>query len=97
MVRALWDFAVNRIAAWVIGARATLKAVLCALLEPAALLKKEEAAGNTTARLALMEEIKSLPFGAVWNRYCLTAGVPAGAAWMGRVTDYEKAVLSGRR
>jgi len=92
-----FDASINRIAAWVIGARATLKAVLCALLEPAALLKKEEAAGNTTARLALMEEIKSLPFGAVWNRYCLTAGVPAGAAWMGRVTDYEKAVLSGRR
>ena len=92
-----FDASINRVAAWVIGTRATLKAALCALLEPAELLRKEEAAGNTTARLALMEEIKDLPFGAVWNHYCLQAGVPAGAAWMESVTEYEKTVLSKRR
>ena len=56
-----FDASINRVAAWVIGARATLKAILMALLEPTEMLKKEEAAGNLTARLALMEEARDLP------------------------------------
>ncbi len=92
-----FDASINRVAAWVIGARATLKAILLALLEPSEMLKKEEAAGNHTARLALMEEIRDLPYGAVWDRFCPSQGVPAGCAWMDRVTEYEKTVLAQRR
>jgi L-rhamnose isomerase len=91
-----FDASINRVAAWVIGARATLIAVLVALLEPVELLRKEETAGNLTARLALMEEVRNLPYAAVWNHYCVQKGVPAGAAWLDRVTDYERSVLSTR-
>jgi len=92
-----FDASINRVAAWVIGARATLKAILISLLEPTEMLKKEEASGNHTARLALQEEVKDLPFGAVWDRYCQQQGVPVGASWLSRVTDYERGVLSTRR
>ena len=92
-----FDASINRVAAWVIGARATLKAILLALLEPSNTLKKEEVAGNNTARLALMEEIKDLPYGAVWDQFCLSQSVPVGAAWMEKVVEYEKTVLAKRR
>jgi L-rhamnose isomerase len=92
-----FDASINRVAAWVIGARAALKAILIALLEPSDALRKEEAAGNNTARLALMEEIKDLPHGAVWDQFCLTQKVPAGMAWMEKVEDYERTVLSTRK
>ncbi len=92
-----FDASINRVAAWVIGARAALKAILLALLEPSELLKKEEASGNYTARLALMEEIKDLPYGAVWDQFCRAQNVPAGSGWMEKVDDYERTVLSKRR
>jgi L-rhamnose isomerase len=92
-----FDASINRVAAWVIGARATLKAVLMALLEPTELLQKEEAAGNLTARLAIMEEARDLPITAVWNRFCQQQGVPAGASWLDRITEYERSVQSRRR
>ena len=92
-----FDASINRVAAWVIGCRATLKAILLSLLEPTAALKKEEAAGNLTARLALMEEARDLPFGAIWDHHCMTSGVPVGAAWLDRVSEYERTVLSKRR
>ena len=92
-----FDASINRVAAWVIGARATLKAILLALLEPADMLKKEESSGNFTARLALMEEARDLPSSAVWNRFCEQQGVPSGAAWLDRITEYERSVLSRRR
>ena len=92
-----FDASINRVAAWVIGARATLKAVLLALLEPTEMLRKEEASGNLTSRLALGEEIKDLPYGAVWDRYCAQQGVPAGAAWLDRVMEHERTVLAKRR
>jgi L-rhamnose isomerase len=91
-----FDASINRVAAWVIGSRATLKAILLALLEPSDLLKKEEAAGNHTARLALMEEIKDLPYGSVWDQFCSSQGVPVGSAWMEKVDEYEKTVLAKR-
>ena len=75
-----FDASINRVAAWVIGTRNTLKALLKALVEPTARLRECEAAGDYTARLALQEEIKALPWGAVWDHYCATAGVPGGAA-----------------
>ncbi len=91
-----FDASINRIAAWVIGTRNALKALLLALLEPAQELRAAEAAGDFTARLALMEEAKSMPFGAVWDEHCRRAGVPVGAAWLADVRAYEKDVLARR-
>ena len=91
-----FDASINRVAAWVIGTRAMLKALLLALLEPADLLRAMEADGDLTARLAMMEELKSLPFGAVWDHYCQMKGVPVGAAWLADVMAYEQNVLSLR-
>jgi L-rhamnose isomerase len=91
-----FDGSINRVAAWVIGARCTLKALLLALLEPAEALRQVEADGDTTARLALLEEIKTLPAGAVWDYYCLTQEAPVGRDWLGQVKEYERSVLSKR-
>ena len=77
-----FDASINRIAAWVIGTRNALKALLLALLEPTAKLREAEAAGDFTARLALLEELKTLPFGAVWDEHCRRANVPVGTAWL---------------
>lgn len=91
-----FDASINRVAAWTIGTRATLKALLAALLEPTSRLREAEAGGDTTARLALMEEFKALPFGAVWDHYCLSQGVTVGPAWLDDVRLYERDVLSRR-
>ncbi|MCU0917161.1 MAG: L-rhamnose isomerase [Planctomycetes bacterium] len=91
-----FDASINRIAAWVIGTRCMIKAVLLALLEPTARLRQMEAEGDLTARLATLEELKTLPFGAVWNYYCTRANVPAGDAWLAEVKVYEKNVLRNR-
>ena len=90
-----FDASINRIAAWTIGTRNTLKSLLMALLEPTA-LRDAEKAGDLTTRLALMEELKAMPWGAVWDRYCETQGVPVGMAWLDEVKGYENAVLSKR-
>ncbi len=92
-----FDASINRVAAWVIGTRAMLKALLKALLEPIDQLRAFEASGDYTSRLALLEEAKTLPFGAVWDHYCEKAGVPVGEAWLAEVQRYERDVLSGRR
>jgi L-rhamnose isomerase len=92
-----FDASINRVAAWVIGTRAILKALLAALLEPTDLLRLAEADGDRTARLALLEEFKTLPLGAVWDHYCETLGAPAGGAWLERVKTYERQVLTQRR
>jgi L-rhamnose isomerase len=91
-----FDASINRIAAWVIGTRCMLKALLLALLEPTAKLRQMEAAGDLTSRLAMIEELKTLPFGAVWDYYCAKSNVPAGDAWLSEVKAYEKNVLSKR-
>jgi L-rhamnose isomerase len=90
-----FDGSINRIAAWVIGTRNLLRALLLALLEPPA-IRAAELADDNTARLALQEEARSLPFGAVWDYHCETKGVPVGEAWMAEVKAYEKNVLSKR-
>ena len=90
-----FDASINRVAAWVIGMRNMLKALLIALLEPAALRRAEED-GDFTSRLALMEESRSLPWGAVWDYYCLRQNAPVGQTWLGVVKDYERRVLSKR-
>jgi L-rhamnose isomerase len=91
-----FDASINRIAAWTIGTRSAQKALLLALLEPAAKLREAEAAGDNTSRLAWMEEAKTLPFGEVWDEFCRRQNAPVGAAWIGEVKAYEKAVLSKR-
>ena len=91
-----FDASINRIAAWVIGTRNMLRALCLAMLEPHAQYKKLERAGDYTSRLALMEEAKSLPFGAVWDFHCLKQDVPVGEAWLADVKAYERDVLSKR-
>jgi len=91
-----FDASIHRIAAWVTGTRAMLKALLAALLEPTAKLRAVENAGNFTARLAMLEEIKTLPLGAVWDHYCAKQGVPVGPAWIDEVKRYEDRVTSKR-
>ncbi len=92
-----FDASINRVAAWVIGTRAFLKALLAALLEPSALLRELENQGDYTGRLALMEECKALPLGAIWDHHCRASGVPAGVDWLEPVRAYERDVLSARR
>jgi L-rhamnose isomerase len=91
-----FDASINRVAAWVIGSRAMLKALLAALLEPTTKLREMEAAGDYTGRLAMLEELKSLPAGAVWNYYCLKQNVPADLEWINEIRQYERTVLSRR-
>lgn len=91
-----FDASINRVAAWVIGTRNSIRALLLALLEPRDLLCQYENEGNYTARLALLEELKGMPFGAVWDYYCYQQDVPVGMAFMDEITSYEKAVLAKR-
>ena len=91
-----FDASINRVAAWVIGIRATQKALLLALLEPSKQLREAEANGNLTARLALLEEAKSLPWGAVWDEFCRRHNVPAGAAWLPEAESYVEITVRAR-
>ena len=91
-----FDASINRIAAWVIGTRNMQKALLTALLEPIDELKQLEQSGDHTARLALLEEIKTLPVGAVWDEFCHRENVPVGRAWLDSVRQYETSTLSKR-
>jgi L-rhamnose isomerase len=91
-----FDASINRVAAWVIGARNLAKALLAALLAPQAQMKAAEAQGDYTARLALMEDAKTLPFGAVWDHYCEQQDVPPDGEWLSEIKNYERQVLSQR-
>jgi L-rhamnose isomerase len=91
-----FDASINRVAAWIIGSRSMLKALLAALLEPIDTLRRVEAEGDFTSRLAWLEEQKILPLGAVWDYYCQKSNVPPGRAWLDVVKKYEKDVLSKR-
>ncbi len=91
-----FDASINRVAAWVIGTRNTLRALLLALLEPKTQMQDLEQAGNFTQRLALLEELKGLPFGAVWDYYCLQQNVPVGISFITDIETYEKDVLASR-
>ena len=91
-----FDASINRVAAWVIGTRCMVKALLIALLEPTKNLRQAEANGDYTTRLAMIEELKTLPFGAVWDYYCEKSGVPVGDAWLKDVRQYEKEVMGKR-
>jgi len=91
-----FDASINRVAAWVIGSRSMLKSLCMALVEPTDMLRELEAEGDFTSRLALLEEIKSLPSSAVWDYYCLKADVPVGQAWIENIKQYEADVLAKR-
>ena len=91
-----FDASINRVAAWTIGARNTLRALLLALLEPRDMLKQYEIDGDFSSRLALLEELKSMPFSAVWDYYCLQKNVPVGMDFMSVIKDYEQKELSKR-
>ena len=91
-----FDASINRVAAWVIGARNMLKALLVAMLAPIDRLKELELEGDYTARLALIEEAKTLPFGAVWDYHCLKLDAPLEGAWLGEIKQYERTVLAKR-
>ena len=92
-----FDASINRVAAWVIGARAVLKALLVALLEPTQTLREMELGGDYTGRLALTEQLLTMPFGDVWNHYCASHGIPDESAWMAKIRAYEEDVLSRRQ
>ncbi len=91
-----FDASINRIAAWTIGARNTLRGLLNALLEPFDLLRQSEASGDYSTRLALQEELKVMPAGAVWDYYCSKENVPVGMEFMKVIKDYEKNELVKR-
>ncbi|MBQ7822531.1 MAG: L-rhamnose isomerase [Clostridia bacterium] len=91
-----FDASINRIAAWTIGARNMEKALLYALVEPSEKLKKLELEGDYTSRLALLEELKSYPFAAVWDMYCKSCNVPERDEWLALVKDHENKVLANR-
>ncbi|MFC5649082.1 L-rhamnose isomerase [Paenibacillus solisilvae] len=91
-----FDASINRVAAWVIGTRNTLKALLRAMLDPVEELRQAELQGDYTTRLALTEEFKSYPFGAVWDYYCAKQGVPVREEWLAEIKAYEKNVLLER-
>ncbi len=91
-----FDASINRIAAWVIGTRNMIKALLMAMLEPIEKLRQAELDGDFTARLAMLEAQYTLPLGAVWDYYCLQQDVPTETQWLAEVRRYEKSILSQR-
>ncbi|MGJ9382258.1 L-rhamnose isomerase [Salipaludibacillus sp. CF4.18] len=91
-----FDASINRVAAWTIGTRNMIKALMLGMLMPNEHLKQLQEDGNFTERLALLEEFKTYPFGAIWDYYCETMGVPERENWLNDVKQYEKEVLSHR-
>lgn len=91
-----FDASINRVAAWTIGTRNMLKSLLSAMLTPNEHLKQLQEKGNFTERLALMEEFKTYPFGAIWDYYCQKMKVPVGESWLDEIKKYEEQVLSNR-
>ncbi len=91
-----FDGSINRIGAWVIGTRATKKGILNALLEPTQMLMDFENNGDGAMKLALLEELKTYPVGAVWDMFCLKNNVPEGAAWIDEMIAYDREVIKKR-
>jgi L-rhamnose isomerase len=91
-----FDASINRIAAWVIGARNSLRALLMALLEPTDRMRELELSGDYTMRLAMLETLKGMPFGAVWDQFCLREDVPVSISYMDQVRAYEEQELARR-
>ncbi|MCL5070322.1 MAG: L-rhamnose isomerase [Actinobacteria bacterium] len=92
-----FDASINRIGALSLGVRAVCKALLLSLLEPVKMIKDAENSGDNFSRLALMEDLKSMPYGSVWSYYCETSSIPNDFEWIKEVLDYEKKVLANRK
>jgi L-rhamnose isomerase len=91
-----FDASINRVAAWTIGTRNMFRALLMALVEPFDQMKAAEVDFDFTTRLAMLEELKSMPWQAVWDYYCMQQDVPVGLGWLEEVKKYEKDVLLKR-
>ena len=91
-----FDASVNRVGAWVLGMRNTLKALMIAMLQPTKQLIELEDCCNNFRKLAILEEFKNMPYGAIWDQYCESQKVPASMNWINEIQDYEKNVLSKR-
>lgn len=91
-----FDASINRISAWVVGTRSMEKALLCAMLTPFDTERKLQNEGNYSKLMVVNEELKTMPFGAVWEEYCRRMNVPAGGEWFDTVEKYEKDVLLKR-
>lgn len=91
-----FDASINRVAAWAIGTRNGLRALLLALLEPREQMQEMERRADYTTRLALLEELKAMPHTAVWDYHCLQQDVPVGMAFLEEIRQYEKGVLATR-
>ena len=91
-----FDASINRVSAWVVGFRSWQKALLSALCTPNAKLKELQDEGCFTELMMMHEELKTFPFGAVWDEYCRSCGLPVGAKWFEEIEKYEKEVLSKR-
>ena len=92
-----FDASINRIAAWPVGYRNLQKALLFALLQPNDRLKELQDESRFTELMILQEELKTLPFGDVWDEYCRVCGKPLDGEWYPRVREYEGKVLVNRR
>lgn len=92
-----FDASINRIAAWAAGYRNVQKALLFALLQPAEELKALQDEGHFSKLLVAQEEMKTLPFGEIWNEYCLECGKPGDGEWFPMVEEYERKVLVNRK
>jgi len=91
-----FDASINRISAWVTGYRNLQKALLFALLQPNEALKQLQDSANFTKLMVCQEELKTMPFGAIWDEYCRACGKPADGEWFEQIEAYERDVLSKR-
>ncbi|MBN2156730.1 MAG: L-rhamnose isomerase [Candidatus Lokiarchaeota archaeon] len=92
-----FDATIHRVAAWIIGFRSAQKALLYAMLDPIKMLTEYEENLDFTRKLAVLEELKTLPFIDIWNYYCVTHNVPIGKSWLEELKKYEKNVTSLRK
>ena len=91
-----FDASINRIAAWTVGYRNVQKALLFALLQPQDTLKTMQDENCFTSLMVLQEEMKTMPFGEIWNEYCRVCGKPLDGEWLPQVQEYEQKVLVNR-
>ena len=92
-----FDASINRISAWVTGYRNVQKALLSALLTPAEALKELQDTDQFTELMVRQEELKTLPFGDIWDEYCRRCGKPADGEWFPQIKEYEQKVLVNRK